>query len=110
VRFDLTLRANLAFLGKGQYCSFSFVNRERVESLPEPFRAGVESSGLWKKEKEREGLAITNCLSIYIPETENKDVLFLVRTGYQDGWNIFNLLGFGDAIFGDGDKGDSSDG
>jgi len=46
-----------------------------------------------------------NCLSLYMPKTRSEDALFLGRIGYEDGWNIFDLLGFGNPMFeGDGDK------
>jgi len=67
-----------------------------IENLPEPFRTGMKTSNLWRKEKERGGLAVTNCLSMYLPETENEDALFILRIGYQDGFNISNLFGLGD--------------
>jgi len=66
-----------------------------IENLPEPFRTGMKTSNLWRKEKESGGLAVTNCLSIYMPK-DNKDALLLVRIGHEDGWNIFNLFGLGD--------------
>jgi len=31
-----------------------------------------------------------------MPEARNEDALFVVRISYQDGWNISDLLGFGD--------------
>jgi hypothetical protein len=67
-----------------------------IENLPEPFRTGMKTSNLWCKERETGGLAITNCLSTYLPERINEDALFVVRIGYQQGYNIFNLLGLGD--------------
>jgi len=67
-----------------------------VESLPEPFRTGMKMSNLWRKENESGGLAVTNCLSLYLPETFSEDALFVVRVGCLDGFNICNLFGFGD--------------
>jgi len=67
-----------------------------IESLPEPFRTGMKTSNLWRKEKETGGLAVTNCLSMYMPEKPKEDALLLVRIGHKDGWNIFNLFGLGD--------------
>lgn len=83
-------------LGQGQYCSFSFIRRYIIENLPKPFRTGIRTSNLWRKEKKRGGLAVTNCLSIYMPEKKNKDALFILRIGHEDRWNIFNLFGLGD--------------
>ena len=37
-----------------------------------------------------------NCLSIYMPEKPKEDALLLVRIGYKDKQNIFNLFGLGD--------------
>jgi hypothetical protein len=67
-----------------------------IENLPEPFRTGMKMSNLWRKENESGGLAVTNCLSMYLPKTNNEDALFVVRIGYDDGFNISNLFGFGD--------------
>jgi len=67
-----------------------------IENLPEPFRTGMQTSNLWRKEKERGGLAVTNCLSVYLPKKKNEDALFIVRIGYQDGFNISNMFGLGD--------------
>ncbi len=67
-----------------------------VENLPEPFRKGMKTSNFWCKEKESGGLAITNGLKIYVPETPNEDFLLVLRLGYYQGFNIFDLFGFGD--------------
>ena len=53
-----------------------------IENLPEPFRTGMKTSNLWRKEKERGGLVVTNYLSIYLLKKKNKDALFIVRIGY----------------------------
>ncbi|EEH39487.1 hypothetical protein PAAG_08756 [Paracoccidioides lutzii Pb01] len=89
-------KRNPTFPGNGQYCSFSFVRRDMIENLPEPFRTALKASKSWKEEQERGGLAVTNCLSMYMPETLNEDALFAVRISYKDGWNICNLFGLGD--------------
>jgi len=39
---------------------------------------------------------VINCLFIYMPEKPKEDALLLVRIGYKDKWNIFNLFGLGD--------------
>lgn len=93
---------NMVLPGVGQYYSFSFVRRQRIENLPEPFCTGMKMSNLWRKEKESGGLAVTNCLSIYLPETDKEDAIFVVRIGYRHGFNIFNLFGFGDPGFEEG--------
>lgn len=67
-----------------------------IENLPEPFCTGMKMSNLWRKEKESGGLAVTNCLSIYVPKTHKEDALFVVRIGYYNGFNILNLFGLGD--------------
>ena len=71
-----------------------------TDNLPELFRTGMQTSNLWKMEQERGGLAITNCLSIYLPETANEDALLLMRIGYNNGWDISNRFGLGDPEFG----------
>jgi hypothetical protein len=67
-----------------------------VENLSEPFRTGMKTSNLWCKEKESGGLAITNGLKIYVPERINEDFLLVLRLGYYQGFNIFDLFGLGD--------------
>ena len=89
----------LAFPGEGRYWSFSFMSRHMIENLPEPLRSGVTTSHLWQKEGESGGLAVSNCLSLYLPETNNEDALFVARVGYDNAFTISNLLGFGDAVF-----------
>ena len=68
-----------------------------IENLPEPFRTGMKMSNLWRQETESGGLAVSNCLTLYLPETNNEDSIFMVKLGYDYGFNLFNLLGFGDA-------------
>jgi len=82
--------------GQGAYCSFSFTRRHMIENVPEPFRTGMKTSNLWRKEKERGGLAVTNCLSIYLPETLNEDALLVIRIGCFQGFNICALFGLGE--------------
>jgi hypothetical protein len=94
----LTLAGNPTWGGMGSCSSFSFIKRERGEKLPELLRTGMKTSNLWKEEEEIGGLAITNCLSLYMPERRNEDALLLVRVGYKDGWNLFDMFGFGDPI------------
>lgn len=56
----------------------------------------MRTSKLWREEMERGGLAITNGLSMYMPETHNDDAFVVLRLGYDQGFNIFNLFGLGD--------------
>ncbi|OJD23307.1 hypothetical protein ACJ73_05343 [Blastomyces percursus] len=79
-----------------RYWSFSCMGRHMVEHFPEPFCTGMKMSSLWKEEKKRGGLAITNCLSIQLPKTLNEDAFCVVRIGYDDGFRICNMFGFGD--------------
>lgn len=67
-----------------------------IENLPEPFRGGLETSNLWKKETREGGLPVTNCLSMYLPKTANKDALCLIRVGYHHGFQISDLFGLGE--------------
>ena len=67
-----------------------------IENLPEPFRTGMMMSNLWRKEKARGGLAITNGLTMYLPETPNEDAFFVLRLGYHQGFNICDLFGLGE--------------
>lgn len=72
------------------------MRRSKIVELPEPFRSGMARSSLWKKEEERGGLAVTNCLSMYLPETAYEDAFFVARIGYEDGFVISNIFGLGD--------------
>ncbi len=72
------------------------MRRHKIENVPEPFRTGMEMSNLWREEEETGGLAITNCLTVYLPIKRNEDALFVGRVGYDDGFNICDLLGLGD--------------
>lgn len=67
-----------------------------VENLPEPFRTGMKMSKGWRKEEKSGGLAITNGLKILLPERTNEDSLLVLRLGYYQGFNIFDLFGLGD--------------
>lgn len=69
-----------------------------IDTLPEPFRNGIKRSNLWRKEDESGGLAVSNCLSIYLPETNGEDAIFVARMSYDDGFTIFNLLGLGESV------------
>lgn len=66
-----TKTEDLAFLGEGRYWSFSFTSRHIIENLLEPLRSGVTTSHLWQNEGESGGLAVSNCLSMYLLETNN---------------------------------------
>jgi hypothetical protein len=92
----LTLLGDLGLPGQGQYYFFSITTRHMIENLPEPFLTGVKTSSLWRKEGERGGLAITNGLSMYLPETPNEDVLLVLRLGYHKGFYISDLFGLGE--------------
>lgn len=81
-----------------------------VENLPEPFRTGMKMSNLWRKEEETGGLAITNGLTMFLPQTRNEDTLFVARMGYHEGFNIFNLLGFGDSDIPESEEGAAEEG
>ena len=67
-----------------------------VENLPEPFRTRMKTSNFWRKENNSGGLAVSNYMMLYLPETNNEDSLFMARLSYDGGFNICNLLGFGD--------------
>lgn len=92
----LIIPDNMELLGHGKYCSFSFTRRDMIKNLPEPFRTGIETSKLWHEEKERGGLAITNGLTMHLPETPNEDALFVLRLGYHQGFKICDLFGLGE--------------
>jgi hypothetical protein len=74
--------------------SFKFISRQTIDKLPEPFRTGVTTSKLWNEEKNNGGHAITNCLSVYLPNDEG-DVFLTIRMSCSEGVSICNLLGFG---------------
>lgn len=66
-----------------------------VEKVPEPFREGLMTSKLWGEEKDSGGLAITNSLKMYLPQTPKEDILVVLRLGYSEGFNIFDSFGLG---------------
>jgi hypothetical protein len=88
---------NVLWPGEGYY-SFSFVTHDQIEQLPPLFLDGIKRCNLWKKEIEAGGLAVTNCLSLHLPQTSNKDVFCVIRLSYIEGWNFFRLLGLGTPI------------
>jgi hypothetical protein len=65
--------------GVGQYYPVSFMRRHMIANLPDLFGTGMKMSNLWRKEKKCEGLAVTNCLSIYLPETDTENATIVVR-------------------------------
>jgi hypothetical protein len=67
-----------------------------ADKLPEPFRTGLQLSKLWREEQEQGGLSVTNCMTLYLPETVNEDTFLLIRMGYKDGYKVSHLFGFGD--------------
>jgi hypothetical protein len=66
--------------------------------IPEPFRTAIETSKLWRQEKERGGLEVTNCVTFDFPETYNEDVIVKLRINYDSGFDMSNLFGFGDLV------------
>lgn len=72
------------------------MRRSKIAELPEPFRSGMARSNLWKKEEGTGGLAVTNCLSMYLPETAHEDAFFVARIGYEEGFVISHIFGLGD--------------
>ncbi|EME39078.1 hypothetical protein DOTSEDRAFT_57345 [Dothistroma septosporum NZE10] len=79
------------------YHPFSCMPRDSSKAIPEPLRAGMCQSKLWEQE-ERNQSAITQCLSIYIPESATQDSLLVVRLGYAQSWNMLEQYGFGAAL------------
>jgi hypothetical protein len=67
-----------------------------IDKLPEQIRIGVKNSRLWRAEQRRGGLSVTNCLSLYLPEKHDQDTFLVVRMGYDDGFNLSNILELGD--------------
>ncbi|ESZ99101.1 hypothetical protein SBOR_0511 [Sclerotinia borealis F-4128] len=79
----------------GQYYSFQFTRCHMITNIPEPLHSGIKVSNLWKKENESGGLEVTNCLSIYLPETLQADAFLVIRLGCSNGIDICNWLGLG---------------
>ena len=75
---------------------FSFMSRRLIGKLPEPFRVGIQTSKLWHEEQKQGGLAITNCLSIYMPKKYGRDAIVQFRLGCDEGWNLLHEYGLGD--------------
>lgn len=90
--------ANPRLFDTGQYCLFAFMGRNMVDKLPEPFRSGMKASHLWGEEEKSGGLSVTNCLSMYLPETAYEDAFFVARMGYNYGFEISNLFRLGDSV------------
>ncbi|KAF9884364.1 hypothetical protein FE257_001820 [Aspergillus nanangensis] len=95
-RLESQVLGNTTLFSDGPYLSFSFMRRHMVDKLPEQLRTGIETSKLWTEERERGGLSVTNCLSLYLPEKINEDALLVIRIGYSEGFNVSNVLGLGD--------------
>jgi hypothetical protein len=74
------------------------MSRQLVETIPEPFRAGLKTSKGWTKENDQGGLAVTNGVTILLPEVCNEDSFILIRMGYESGFYVANSLGLGDEI------------
>jgi len=55
----------------------------------------MKKSNLWRNENKGGGLAVTNCLSLHLPETFSEDAFLVVRVGGVDGFSMCNLFGFG---------------
>ena len=64
--------------------------------MPEPFYSGIAMSKLWKKEMNRGGLEVTNCLTLYLPENVYEDAFLSLRIGYDSGFDIAKLFKFGE--------------
>lgn len=67
-----------------------------IQKIPEPFRSGIGTSNLWKEELSSNGLKVTNCISLHLPETAHEDAYFVVRVGYGCGYFIANEFKFGE--------------
>lgn len=74
------------------------MSRQLVETIPEPFCTGLRTSKGWTQENDQGGLAVTNGVTILLPEVCNEDSFFLIRMGYESGFHISNSLGLGDEI------------
>lgn len=59
-----------------------------IKDVPEPFRTRMKTSNLWREEMKRGGLAITNGLSMYLPESPNNDSFVVLRLGYHEGFGL----------------------
>ncbi|KAJ5790048.1 uncharacterized protein N7518_007059 [Penicillium psychrosexuale] len=81
--------------GVDDYCSFSYTSRTMIENMPEPFRSGIGTSNLWKEALRSNGLNVTNCMSLHIPEMGGEDAYLIVRLGFQYGYLMANVFKFG---------------
>lgn len=75
---------------------FEFTSRNKVELLPEIFCLGIKTSNLWLSEEKTGGLAVTNCLSVYLPQKGYEDAFFIMRISYDWGFQIADIFGLGD--------------
>lgn len=76
--------------------AFEFMNRSKVELLPDIFRSGMRRSNLWLSEEQRGGLMVTNCLSVHLPLQSYEDAFFITRISYDWGFHIANMFGLGE--------------
>jgi hypothetical protein len=72
------------------------MSRHKVELLPEIFSSGMKTSNRWVNEESTGGLAITNCLSVYLPRKSYEDAFFITQISYDWGFHIANMFGLGD--------------
>lgn len=74
-----------------QYITFGITAWHMVEEIPEPLRKGIMASNLWKKERAYGG-PVTNCVTMYQPETALEDAFLVIRLGYREGFDYLDLF------------------
>jgi hypothetical protein len=79
-----------------QVISFPYMNRRKIESIPEPFHTAMKTSRTWSNEKERAEETVTNCLRVHFPENGDEDAVIELKVGWQHGFHILNLFGLED--------------
>lgn len=75
----------------GVHYVFPLQSRERMETLPEPFRSAIGMSNGWA---EQTGVPwVKDCLTIILPEIVNQDGYVVMRISYDIGFEISKLYG-----------------
>lgn len=68
-----------------------------ISKLPEPFRAAIENSRLWKWERSQ-NCETTGCWAALFPKDDTQDVSFTIWCGNDDGYHLTNAFGAQHAI------------
>jgi len=68
-----------------------------ISELPEPFRAAVKSSRLWKWERSQ-GMRTTGCIASLFPKDYKQDASFTIWCSNDDGYQLNDIFALQHAI------------